>query len=179
MKDLILAIRLRFTPTHFEYFKGLNGLDKKYKLFRGEIYKKIIQWRKENPFVPVDDSEARKMYENRSFIKLEIGKVYEVQKSDMAFKNKNVCKVYNADWDLGTVLRYMGVDGDGDHVLNGVAGDDYYSDEDLQVLGIPSEDKIDEFESRMIVLEDLRARKQKAKEEYDKLRKYEQDVINR
>ena len=79
MKDLILAIRMRFI--HFEYFRGVNKLNRKYKRLRGEIYKKVIQLRGENPFVPVDDSEARKMYENRSFIKLEVGQLYEVQKS--------------------------------------------------------------------------------------------------
>lgn len=176
MKDLILAIRMRFI--HFEYFRGVNKLNRKYKRLRGEIYKKVIQLRGENPFVPVDDSKAREMYENRSFIKLEVGQVYEVQNPEMVFKNKSICEIFPINYQLGTMFRYLGKDGE-HYQFQTLIDDEFLYEEEEQILGIPSPEKLKDFQDRMNILQGLRERKDKAWAEYDKLRKYEQDVINR
>ena len=178
MKDLILAIRFSLTLTRFEYFPNINKLSKRYKRLRGEVYKKVIQWRKENPFVPIDDSEAREIYERRSFIKLELGRVYEVQESEMVFKNKNVCEVFPIHYQLGTMFKYLGDDEYGDHIFQGYQDEDYELPPiDVQILGIPSSVRLKDFKLRMEELQGLRDRKKEIMEEYSRLRKQEQDVI--
>lgn len=179
MKDIILAIRFSLTLTRFEYFPNINKLSKRYKRLRRGIYKKVIQWRRENPFVPVDDSKAREMYERRSYIKLELGRVYEVQESEMVYKDKNVYEIYPIHYQLGTMFRYLGNDEYGDHIFQGYNEEDYFLPSvDVQVLGIPSSVRLKDFNLRMNELQDLRDRKGEIMEEYSRLRKREKDVIN-